>query len=68
MTLSIVDENTLNRTSNETWDNLGLNPGGDPRDVWDAAATRDETNHTLIEGFATDISVNHGQQIDFKAR
>ena len=60
MTLSIVDENTINRTSTETWDDLGLNPGGDPREVWDADGS------DQIEGFATDISVNHGTTVDFK--
>src|SRR4029079_6930965 len=54
------------RTSTETWDNLGVNPGGDPRGVWDAEATKDGTNHTYIEGFATDSSVNHGTTVDFK--
>ena len=60
MTISIVDENTLNRTSTEVWEEHGLNPDGDPRDVWDADSS------DQIEGFATDISVNHGTTVDFK--
>jgi hypothetical protein len=66
MTLSIVDENTINRTSTDVWEGLGMNPGGDPRDVWNAEATKDGTGHTYIEGFATDFSVNHGSTVEFK--
>ena len=51
MVNSIVEENALQ---------------GTPREVWDAQATKNGNGATLIEGFATDISVNHGQQIDFK--
>ena len=33
---------------------------GTPREIWDAPSS------DQIEGFATDISVNHGERIDFK--
>ncbi|MGE0025278.1 MAG: N,N-dimethylformamidase beta subunit family domain-containing protein, partial [Hyphomicrobium sp.] len=59
MTNAIVQENEL-RTSTAEWTSLGMSAGGEPRDVWDAAASNQ------IEGFATDISVNHGDRIDFK--
>ena len=49
----IVLENELNRTSVEEWEALGMSPGGAPRDVWDASSS------VTIEGFATDISVDH---------
>ena len=51
MVNSIVEENALQGTS---------------REIWDAPATKNGAGETLIEGFATDFSINHGEHVDFK--
>jgi len=39
---------------------------GTPQDVWDVNIGPNDPGYKTIEGFATDISVNHGTTVSFK--
>lgn len=60
MSNAVVVENTTQQTNDATWQALGMAAGGDPRQVWDAAASNQ------IEGFTADISYDIGQSVQFK--